>query len=421
MKNRLAYIAVSLFLIGVLVGCDHTEYKIRSEKVKEEQISYKTKRIADNQMWEGRENVAQSGKYGIKAYYKYVKEKYVNEVLENSSEVSPQEPDRPADKIIKKPVDEIIKYGTKKGYPRGYTWEIRDGAAKVDIQVKKIFIQDELIKVNLHADNHPDSCDYMFTENRSYLDNIGLYYRYDSGDFVGGTEYSVLALSLPTVHSKTLGLNILRAGQSADLKVISEFHNSDIMPKNYFLDFQGKRISLEKFWAGSFNQEKSDIASQIKRVKESGEKGHATGYIWNVQTGSAVFNYNLNVQILDVHINKNNELALNLKIKNLTDTNGNYGNNESIREETGRFALEYSESLSPINLSLMAAGGSYKTVNPGEEGEFTAVMPDVKSINPKDYILIFRGMTDSDAFSLSISLERFWNGNFNIKQSQKNS
>ena len=69
----------------------------------------------------------------------------------------------------------------------------------------------------------------------------------------------------------------------------------------------------------------------------------------------------------------------------------------------------------------MAAGGSYKTVNPGEEGEFTAVMPDVKSINPKDYILIFRGMTDSDAFSLSISLERFWNGNFNIKQSQKNS
>lgn len=91
-------------------------------------IRFSISKTADASLWEGEEKIVKKGKNGIKKVFLYYKSTYTPRYLSDPKVekrmIHPK--DKPAESIIRKPVMQIIRYGTKRGYPTNRPWEIKD-------------------------------------------------------------------------------------------------------------------------------------------------------------------------------------------------------------------------------------------------------------------------------------------------------
>lgn len=237
-------IVVALLLLGILAilwkaFIPYYKYPVETTRAS---VPYETERKPNSDMWEFEERVSREGKSGEKEVYTYFEEKYINGELKYRKEIFPS--DKPKEKIVKQPLTEIVQYGTKKGYPTGYVWEIR-GEHNVNIRLTKIKLNNDIVEI------------HFLVKNLSEDIEITKYLQIDAPH---STAYSLYE---GKVESE--GPEIIKTGEEAEV-ITKVKEETDPWPQNYKIYFAGRgpwygifgyegEISLDKFWVGTFNQQ----------------------------------------------------------------------------------------------------------------------------------------------------------------------
>lgn len=234
--------AVILAFIFSLSFLQRVEYKEWDENW-EESISYETKRVPTDSMWEGEEEISQKGESGLKRHFKYYRQKYVNGKPEGEKEeIFPS--DKPREQIVKQPVDEFIRYGTKRGRSTNYVWHVKEDPYDF------LHYDFKLSITELNFSNANNSLEIVY-----YVENHGQ----DSLELV--TFYLV-----SDTHPFGYNLENLEGNEriesSERARTVAKYKDVDkIWPKDFFLSFWGRvnhQIDgkpLSKFWVGTFNQQ----------------------------------------------------------------------------------------------------------------------------------------------------------------------
>jgi len=264
MKKKLTILigAAAIIAFGFLLllkFSQKVEYKYPVEDWNES-IAYKTKRVADKELWEGDEKIAKEGIEGTKRCFRYFEEKYVNGRQEYREEISPA--GKPKEKVIKQPVSKVVHYGTKKGYPTGYVWEIKgeDHYASeffgeprnhsLRIKAQKMVLKNNVLEIYFNVENLNGGMSYETVKvPRPFVGDV-VEYSTDLKEFFQVKNHEV----------ETEGPAIFKAGQKIQLK-LKVLEATDHWPNSYTIDF-GKThwlgyvssISLDKFWVGPFNK-----------------------------------------------------------------------------------------------------------------------------------------------------------------------
>jgi len=223
------------------------QYKIAVD-VDKVTLPYTTKRVADKNMWEDEEKIVQYGEDGFKEIYTYYAEKYVNGKLEERVMIPPPA-GKPEERVVKKPVTQIIKYGTKKGFPTGYVYEDHwvdslGNAIGMKLKVLEAYWLESSGKIQLIIEVE---C------TKGWIRDFDIDHVIDKEGNRG------LSFSLYGHRPSTVGDDyfdwweyIIEAGQKKKYDLIWDGSSGNRNASNYKIVVKGKEIELEKFWKGPF-------------------------------------------------------------------------------------------------------------------------------------------------------------------------